>query len=417
MLGFVHLSLQYVPAREKERPTKQSSKRIGSLGGVIDTFPFKNLSPVKVKPPSPHPMRHLTKSPICVSWHLPSRSTCFGRTAKAGMQNCPTWSIQVNIQAFAANSELQHFTKWSLWDFASWCPLKPENDPHPGLVIHLGKRGCSSSQHLQLCHVLLCFSNLRATNLPPKDGIWVYHIHQLLLSLGNVRELVGYRMTGSPKIKVLVLAVQGANIAGRFVALEREGRLSADFELFCRLGLSRLTLFLVYHMCSSSSFLRLRETCSCAWSFCFPCLVRMHVVTAQGEAPQHPWLHFYLQHVILSRRLRPHELEAIGEAHEAGQALLGLQSKSQSRLSLASQWQLQQVLYHYNIFRYEADYAMLVELTAPYLLFFVVPAIQLAPFPSTFPLHDTGPSPMLCLACCQPTGPYAAKPQTQRNRG
>lgn len=51
-------------------------------------------------------------------------------------------------------------------------------------------------------------------------------------------------MTGSYKIKVLVFAAKGAYIAGRFVAPEREGRLSVDSELFCRLRLSHLTFFL-----------------------------------------------------------------------------------------------------------------------------------------------------------------------------
>lgn len=53
--------------------------------------------------------------------------------------------------------------------------------------------------------------------------------------------------------------------------------------------------------------------------------------------------------------------------------------------------------------------ALLVELVAR-TFFYAFPAIQLAA------LHDTGPMNSRfcpCLACCQPTGPYAAKPRSQ----
>lgn len=108
------------PGQDKNIPPRGLDHLGWHWYNLISYFLAKTCDQSRSKPPSPRPMRHLTKSPICVSWHLPSRSTFWGRTAKAGRLNCPTWSIQVNIQAegntFAANSELRDFTKWSLWD-------------------------------------------------------------------------------------------------------------------------------------------------------------------------------------------------------------------------------------------------------------------------------------------------------------
>lgn len=57
---------------------QHSSKRIGSLGVTL-IFPCKKRVTCQSKTLQVHILtRHLTKSPICVSWHLPSRSTFLG---------------------------------------------------------------------------------------------------------------------------------------------------------------------------------------------------------------------------------------------------------------------------------------------------------------------------------------------------